>query len=59
MFGAISELLGVLLHRTILVGAVLVAMRFLAEGVYQPALALIAVLAVFGYMRVTDAALLE
>ena len=59
MSDPVSRLLGVVLHRTILVGAVLVALRFLEAGVYQPALALGAVLAVFAYMRLTDAALLE
>ena len=59
MFDPASRLLGVVLHRTILVGTVLVVMRFLAEGVYRPAIALGALLAVFGYMRLTDAALLE
>lgn len=59
MSDPVGGLLGAVLLRTILVGAVLVVMRFLAEGIYQPALALGAVLAVFAYMRITDAALLE
>ncbi|MXR42713.1 hypothetical protein GRX01_15370 [Halobaculum sp. WSA2] len=59
MSDPVSGLLGAVLLRTILVGAVLVVMRFLAEGIYQPALALGGVLAVFAYMRITDAALLE
>lgn len=59
MFDPGSRLLGAVLYRTILVGTVLVVMRLLAEGVYRPALALGGVLAVFAYMRLTDAALLE
>jgi len=55
----VGELLGAVLLRTILVGAVLVVMRFLAGGIYQPALALGVALAAFAYMRITDAALLE
>ncbi|MFC6988986.1 hypothetical protein ACFQJD_10150 [Haloplanus sp. GCM10025708] len=55
----LSALLGALLVRAILVGAVLVAMRFLWAGQYALTAALVLPLLVFLYLVGTDAALLE
>lgn len=51
--------LGTILHHTILVGSVLVAMKFLVEGAFLLALALILPLLGFLYLIVGDAVLLR
>lgn len=48
-----------MLHRLILVGAVLVVMQFTAEGAYLPAIGIAIPLAVVAYFRITDAGLLR
>ncbi|SHH36071.1 hypothetical protein [Halobaculum gomorrense] len=55
----VNQILGTVLHRTILVAAVLVVMKFVAAGVYIPAIALLVPLAVFAYIRLSDRAVLR
>lgn len=55
----VNQILGALLYRTILVGAVLLVMKFVVDGVYIPALALVIPLVVFAYIRISDRAVLR
>lgn len=57
MADPVNQILGATLHRVILVGAVLVSMKFLSEGAFVPALAITIPLLIFAYLRLGDAAI--
>ncbi|MFB6234535.1 MAG: hypothetical protein ABEH81_02940 [Halopenitus sp.] len=54
MADPVNQILGETLHRVTLVGAVLVSMKFLSEGVFVPALAIAIPLLIFAYLRLGD-----
>lgn len=55
----VSALLGILLYRTIVVGAVLVALKFLSEGLFVLTAGIALPLVVFAYLLLTEARVLR
>lgn len=59
MTDPLNRLLSAMLYRVLIVGAVLVVIALLADGVYGPALALALALATFALIRFSDSAFLR
>ena len=59
MTDPLTRLLSVALYRMILVGAMLVAMKLIVDGVYAPALVLVITLGMFAFIRFSDSRLLR
>lgn len=59
MTDPLGRLLSVALYWLIIVGAVLVVLKLVADGVYAPALALVLALGMFAFLRFTDSSLLR